>query len=285
MGIYDRDYARNDEKGIFLGGQRSMVVNLLLINVGVFLVQVLFDGKDEVATRFLSLNDNLLSQPWRVFELVTYGFTHSPTDIGHIAFNMLGLFIFGRGVEERYGPKNLLWIYLTAVVLAGLAWLMFELGDPRAAQLVGASGAVVALAILFCVLYPNRTILLMFVLPIPAWVLGVLYIVTNVFGFAADTTTGASEVAYVAHLAGILYAFAYYKTQFTLLWLWPAKFTQVLKRRPRLKVHDPGEREEEMDVEVDKILDKIRTQGQESLTARERRQLERASRRYQQKHR
>ena len=46
-------------------------------------------------------------------------------------------------------------------------------------MLLGASGAVTAIVLLFVFHYPTRTILLMFVLPVPAWVMGVLIIGGN----------------------------------------------------------------------------------------------------------
>src|SRR5436309_1998784 len=42
MGLSDRDYARDEPRGIFLGGDRSMTVNLILLNVGIFLVGTIF---------------------------------------------------------------------------------------------------------------------------------------------------------------------------------------------------------------------------------------------------
>ena len=66
----------------------------------------------------------------------------------------------------------------------------------------------------------------------------------------------------------------------------PRNFSlKSLKPKPRLRVHDPDEYEEEVGQQVDEILRKIQEQGQDSLTAKERRILEQASRRYQQKHR
>ena len=62
-------------------------------------------------------------------------------------------------------------------------------------MLIGASGGVTAVILLFVFHFPQRTILLMFVLPVPAWVLGVLLIVFNVLGMH-QMMQGGVAVAY-----------------------------------------------------------------------------------------
>ena len=54
-------------------------------------------------------------------------------------------------------------------------------------------------------------------------------------------------------------------------------------RRPKLRIHDPGRKEEALSKEVDRILEKIHQEGEDSLTRKERRTLESASREYQKK--
>ena len=130
MGIYDRDYARHEQTGIQLGGPRTMVTNLVLINVAVYLVQIL--SRPEVPadvgwfTGTFKLDADLLQKPWHCYQLLTYGFLHSPRSIGHIIFNMLALWFLGREVEHHYGRREFLWLYLSAIVFAGLVWVVAE---------------------------------------------------------------------------------------------------------------------------------------------------------------
>jgi hypothetical protein len=91
-------------------------------------------------------------------------------------------------------------------------------------------------------------------------------------------------------LAGAAYGAFYFRTGLSLGRLAPEggslpRLKMPRFRKPQLKVHDPEEYEDQLSEEVDRILAKIQAQGQDSLTAKERRALERASRRYQQKHR
>lgn len=302
MGIYDRDYSQA-ERGFFLGGDRMMVTNLLLITVGVYLVQLLVDGTDPRApaplTHALELNTLLFSSeffthPWWIFKLVTYGFAHARNDLLHVAVNMFIFWFFGRELEHHYGRREFLAIYLTAIIAAGLVWLCAaKLTDPAVLpRVIGASGGIAGVVILFAIHWPRRIILIWGIIPAPVWLLAALWLVSDALGVLGRSPD--NNVAYVAHLAGAAYGAFYYRTGWSLGRLAPeggGSFPSLksLKmprfRKPQLKVHDPEEYEDQLSEEVDRILAKIQAQGQDSLTAKERRALERASRRYQQKHR
>ncbi len=283
MGIYDRDYYQEPQRGIALGGDRSMVVNLILINVGVFLVDFLFEGR---LAEYFGLRSDLLQHPWQAYQLLTYGFLHDPNNLMHVVFNMLGLWFFGREVEFKYGRTEFLVLYLSLIVLSGLFWLIIEsmASAGSFAVLVGASGAIVGVLLLFALNFPHRTVLIWFVLPVPAWVLAVLLVVGDLMG--ATSRSMAGNVAYTCHLSGAAMAFMYYISGVRLTALAAGSFSlRRLPRSPRLKIHDPEKRDRDLQQQVDDILRKIQQEGQESLTRAEKRTLEEASRRYQQKHR
>jgi len=287
MGIYDREYARDDQPGVFLGGDRMVVTHLVLVTLAIYFVDLLFFG-NALQRNWLKLSVEVVDQPWRIYGLLTYGFAHSSESIMHVLGNMIGLWFFGRAIEETFGRKQFLWLYLTAIIFSGLVWLLATLAGPHhpAASLVGASGGVVCVIVLFALLYPKRTVLLMGVVPVPAWALGVFYVANDLMGVSRPN---GSNVAFVAHLAGAAFAFFFFKTHLSLAALLPRrKFSlKSLRPGPKLRVHDPDpdKAEQEMSREVDRILEKIQEHGQESLTAKEQKTMERASRRYQQKHR
>ena len=286
MGIYDRDYARDESPGIRLGGDRMMVTNLVLINVGVYLLQLLTHGErgnHGWITENLSLQSDLLSRPWQCFQLLTYGFLHDPRGLMHILFNMYGLWFFGRDMEWRYGRREFLSFYLSGVILAGLVWMMAHIAfDASHAMMFGASGGVVAVLLLYCINYPKRTLLIWGLMPVPAWTIAVFVVFMDISG----AINRGGGVAYTAHLAGAVYGFIYFSTGWSLGRLLPRRFSlKSLKPRPKLRVHEPDEKEDKVSQQVDEILRKIQTHGQDSLTKKERQILEDASRRYQQKHR
>ena len=149
----------------------------------------------------LSLNPSLPQQPWLCFELLTYGFLHDPNSIGHILFNMLFLWMFGRDLEGIYGPAEFLRIYLVAIVVSGLAWLGIS-AVAGGATLEGASGGVMAIMMLFVLHFPRRTFLFWGILPIPAWALGGLFVLGDLSGMADQTDNVAHVCIWRARRLG-----------------------------------------------------------------------------------
>ena len=296
MGIYDREYYRQEQRSDpFPYLPRTIVGWLIAVNVAVWIADFL--TPETAAGRWLSdhmaVHVNTLTHPLYWWQYLTAGFAHSPQGIGHIAGNMLVLFFLGRSVEEAYGSKEFLRLYLVMVVVASLAWNVVNkaAGTSDVAEMYGASGAIAGVVVLFALNFPHRTILLFFVLPMPAWLFGAFVVALDIFG--ATGHSAMSNVAYSAHLAGAAFALAYYKLgwNFTRLgegrFRWPRLPTR-LGGRPRLRVRRPEEEpEEDLDAdlsrEVDRILEKIGREGEANLTAKERRTLETASRQYRRK--
>jgi membrane associated rhomboid family serine protease len=296
MGIYDRDYERQYDSGSgyrdgggpglgFGGGgfaSWSATGKLLLVLACVFVAQLAI----KPLTDLFELHSNWFTQPWRVVTLVTYGFLHDPNNIGHLLFNSLGLFFFGRPIEQRYGSREFVAMFLGAVLFSGLVWSLAGLvADGRtAATLIGASGGIAAIVVLFALCYPHVEVLFMGFIPTPAWLLAVMFIGGDIYG--ALYRSEASNVAYSAHLAGALFGFVYYRFGWRLAdWLPGSGGLKLpkLKSRPRLRVHreDPDDAGDSSEARVDQILRKLHERGQASLTRDEKRTLEEASKRLQ----
>lgn len=284
MNIYDRDYVREDESS-FAGGPWSMVSKLVAINVVVYLAQILFfQNNPRQIIDLFGLQANLPFQPWKFYQLLTHGFLHNPHVIWHIIGNMAVLWFLGRDVEAIYGQRGFLEFYLSTIVLAGVAWVVYEqaMGSPQAVAL-GASGGVTGVLVVFALHYPRRMVNLYFFIPIPIWV-----VATAVIGWDAISALRqqpVDHIAHSAHLAGAAAGYLFFRTRWQLGMLLP---TQWIKswRRPKFRIHQPEEPAEKTDdaelkAEVDRILEKISREGESSLTSRERRTLEDASRRYQ----
>lgn len=280
MGVYDREYYRAEEGSFSLGGL-SLVGKLIAINIVLYLVNLI---SGNVLFEQMALWTREWQRPWMAWRLLTYGFAHDPQQVFHVIFNMFGLYFFGRELEQHYGVKEFLRFYLVAIVVAGLAWLVRENVGPAGGgerSLIGASGAVLALVVLYAMHYPHRQILLMGVLPLPAWVMAGLFVFVDLAG----ALRGDGNVAYVAHLGGAAFGFLYFQQRWNLGRFVPASFDlkRLLKSRPKLRLHNPGADEEQLSQRVDEILDKISRQGEASLTKAERKTLETASRKYQQR--
>ena len=289
MGIHDREYYRDEgsSQGIQLRPPATLIGKLIAINVLVFFACWFFPS----IYGYIQLDPDVFEHPWKLLQLLSYGFVHAPVremnemnesvaqsdGIFHILFNMFALFVFGRNLETQYGQKELLVFYLTAIVLGGLLWSGYGFYGDQIPPLVGASGGVYAVAILFCLNYPKQVLLLFGVIPMRAWVVGIMIVAMDqLMGIFAD-----DNVAHSVHLAGAGFALIYYKTGIKL-----ARFIPHRRRGTKLKVHDPDplppsrseKRMQKLVDQGDAILAKIQRDGEESLTGKERRTLERYSR-------
>jgi membrane associated rhomboid family serine protease len=251
MGLYDRDYYQEDDDSAssFLGprrsGSRMMVTNIVIVTTVFWIADHL--GTTGWLSDLLALRGDLFQNPLHAYQLVTYGLTHAllgqPFGIWHILFNMFALWMFGREMEWKYGPKELLRFYVLAVIFSGLAWVGIQtLTGHENARLIGASGGVAAVLFLFILNYPQRTLYLYGILGVPAWLLGAVYVVGSIVVFFGS---GADRVAHEAHLAGAAFGSAYYLFGWNFGRL--SSFSPVgwrgligrLKPKPKLKVHDP----------------------------------------------
>jgi len=286
MGIYDRDYERagsyGQPPGLHVGGPKTLTTKIVLFTAAIYVLQILFDGLEGTFTSALCMQSDWFSRPWECYRLLTYGFLHHTGGVEHILINMLILWMFGRDIEQRYGQRDFLWFYLSAIVFAGLVWSVAETATGHPASMVGASGGIAGIFALYALNFPHRKILFMLFIPMPMWVAALIGIGMDIKG--AMLREGG--VAFTAHLAGALFGLYYFKQGWSPgRWL-ADKFSGVsFKPKSKLRIHEPTNSASEVDDEVDKILAKIQAEGQESLTRRERRILEKASREYQRKRR
>jgi len=291
MGFSDRGYYRPERSNAFLQ-EWTGVLTIIVANIAVWVANLL--GANEFpVNRFLALEGDLPQHLLKAWELVTYGFVHDSQNPWHLVFNMLALWFFGREVEEIMGRAEFFRFYMTAIVLAGLAWLVsVQVGQPLQAPrmfLVGASGAVMAVLAVFIWYFPRQTVLLWGVLPVPAWALGILYFVSDVQGAAA----GGGNVAHVAHVAGAIFGLLYAWRGWQLgdltdvLAAFRRRRMRVVRpdddttspRRPPTPPRDASRLDADLQQEVDRILEKISRSGESSLTSAERDTLTQASRR------
>lgn len=203
-----------------------IVKNLIIINVLVFLAQLILGITDKIAMY------PVRHPSFEPYQIATHMFAHSPGIIFHIFINMFMLWMFGRTLENVWGPKRFLLFYLICGVGAAavhlgvqeIAWqraeALYAEGNVEAAQLaaaslgpaLGASGAVMGVLVAFAFLFPNTELYLMFIpVPIKAKWLVMGYVAFDlIFGVA---NRPGDNVARFAHLGGAL-------TGFILVWIW-----------------------------------------------------------------
>ena len=194
--------------------------NLLIINVLVFIFTLVIPS----ATSYLGLHF-VLADNFRIWQLLTYMFVHG--GFTHIFFNMFALWMFGRVMENVWGPRKFLYYYLVCGIGAGIMQELAQLGTYYFEGLyayehvntgtaiittgeylnlwntVGASGAVYGILLAFGMTFPNERI---FIFPIPVPIKAKWFVI----GYAAlelfsSVSSSMDGIAHLAHLGGMLF--------------------------------------------------------------------------------
>jgi membrane associated rhomboid family serine protease len=300
MGFEDRDYSRGTGGdygygGSYTGSYRAggvapVVKWLIIINVAVFVLQLVWTTggnrpvglRESVIQGWLELSPNpknIAFGPWR---LITYAFCHSIVDIWHIVMNMYFLYIFGRTLERMYGSREFLTFYLISALIGGVAFVGFALAMDNASPVVGASGAVMAVMMLYALHFPHEVIYILGIIPVPIWLLVGLYVILNVYPvlFALGQGQAHGNVAHAAHLGGLAFGYVYWQQKLRLSRLFEGFRFRLPRRKPSgVRLYTPPTTNDNLSEQVDAILDKIHREGEVSLTDREREILKEASRR------
>jgi membrane associated rhomboid family serine protease len=206
----------------------------------------------------------------RIWQLATCALLH--VDLWHLAFNAMGIWFFGRLVEQRLGARRYILFALGTVVTASLGYLLLSVLEGPRRPMIGASGLDFGVIVLCAFWYPRLTVLLFFVLPVPLWALAALF----VFLEAMMLLEQGGGVAHAAHLGGALYGALYFRFM--------GHFDQLFSglgawqhRRRRRRAERERRDSAELRREVDRILDKVNREGMAALTDAERRVLKDAS--------
>ena len=200
---------------------------------------------------------------WQPF---TYLFLHG--GLFHWLFNMFILWMFGAELERRWGTAEFLKFFF--VTGFGAAICVLLLSPHSMTPTIGASGAVFGLIVAFAMLFPDSVMYLYFLIPLKAWQAAVLFAFIEFF---AGLEGGGSGIGRFAHLGGMLTGFLYLRFSGGLT-IQAKSWFRAFKRpsKPRVEFHEATD---ELVSQVDRILDKVLRQGAESLTADEKRIMDR----------
>ena len=275
----DRDYMRNTtvHRRSYNKTGLSVTAILILVTIGVFFIQI--NTNDFAGRPYFKLFVGIknVSIIWQVLGVASHVFMHSTNDYGHVVWNMIALYIFGRIVENRLGQEDFLKIYLGSGIISGCIWVLARIWSGQPYILVGASGAILGITVTAAMLAPNMELLLFMVIPIK-----MKYLVPGYALFSVAMINNGDHVAHVAHLGGLLGGFVltYVFCEEYVTWHPFKHLSKKNKRRPQkkpLQFKAPTNDDGEVDFKtIDKILDKIGTHGMRSLTRKERRLLDRA---------
>ncbi len=285
--LSDRHYMRDPSRRLFRP-RASVIKRLIILNVAVFLFSYLGGGK---AIELLGLSSGTLAR-FEVWRLATYMFAHG--GLGHLFFNMWGLYFFGTPVEQRLGPQRFLRLYLLSGLVGAGLWLWANWSHKHF-LLIGASGGVFGVMMAAAMSFPNMQILLLFPpIPMKLRTMVLVYAIIEVLQAWQGSKSG---IAHLAHLGGLLGAFFYMKHlgfPSPYQWFrstWARQRSAWTRRNLRVVTPEPPEPDDpyvtglprDLEAETDRILDKIGTHGIQSLTSEERRVLEIARERLRQR--
>jgi membrane associated rhomboid family serine protease len=270
-------------------GFTPWVQRLIIANAVVFLLQNMMP----LLSIYLAfVPARVLVAPWT---LITYMFAHG--NFMHLFWNMLGLFFFGPALEGRWGSREFLKFYFICGLGGAVLSFMFAFHSP----IIGASAAVYGIMLAFAMNWPDAPIYIWGVLPVKAkYLVGVL----GAMSIFAMFNAPGDNIAHAAHLGGFVAAFLYIKFSGPggPLGGWRKMMS---RRRMRVVTTDEPPRappartpassagsmrrrlgaggsadEEKLLDELDRVLEKISTEGMSSLTPQERRLLDEVSRKY-----
>ena len=287
MGWQDRNYAHSDYDGgpgrMMYGGFMwpritPMVKKILIANVVVFLAQIIFQrsGFVEYIGAFVFKGALLRGQVWR---FVTYQYLHA--GVGHIFFNMLGLYFLGSLMEQRWGGRRFLMLYtLFGVAGAVLYSLLVAVQVFPDGRMIGASGSVLGL-VGACAVAAPQVMVILIIFPVPIRVVAILFGVVYLL-----SVMGSENAADACHLGGLavgaLWAWLEIKGIINLPAMTGERIGPSGRKWVQVKVRKGAwerkvKRQQAQQAEIDRILRKIHEKGLGSLSRREKKRLQKAS--------
>jgi len=271
-----------DRGGMFPPGVKI----ILILTVAAFVLEM-FTG--DLLFRYGSLSLAALAR-LEVWRLVTYMFLHGSSD--HLLLNMFVFWMLGMHLERQMGTKAFLAMYFAAGIVGGLSEELFNVAmyarylplRPDVAHVflampaVGASAGVMGVLTAFATLNPRVKLLIFFVIPAQAWWVAVGYGLYETWPLAKALLSSSGydwsdKVAHAAHFGGMVLGFVWIRWGERIRLKW---FSGPQRSQGTYLADEPDEEE----AELDRILDKIKAQGLDSLTTREKMFLQEVSRRH-----
>jgi len=179
--------------------------------------------------------------------------------------------MFGKDLEHQWGTKDFLIYYFVCGMGAGFITALF--GINSIIPVVGASGAIYGLLVAYGFTYPNRLVYLygLFPLKVKHMVLGL-----GIIAFFASMSASQSNISHITHISGMIIGLImmYFNLSWSGLKMWYCKFR--LKNISQQSINN-NDKEIQLRQKVDEILDKLNDNGWESITEKEEKYLNQAS--------
>lgn len=129
------------------------------------------------------------------YQLLTSGFLH--VDTSHLFVNMLTLYFFANVVLYDLGSVGFIIVYLASLIIGNILSYFFHKNE-NSYSAVGASGAVMGILYSAILLRPDMMLGLFFIIPIPAYVFGIGYLLYTIYGMK----NRVGNIGHDAHFGG-----------------------------------------------------------------------------------
>ena len=247
---------------------------LISINFIVYVFQSLA-GKEEIFFRLFGLVPNAFISELMLWQPFTYMFFHAPfyssIGISHILLNMLGLWVFGRELEQTWGKEKFLKYYFLTGIGSGLITFLFQMDSSN--PVIGASGAVYGILLAYGLSYPNRMLYIWGLIPVRSMWLVIIMGLIAFFGLLGK----ADGISHITHISGMLIGYILLKNKLNI--------SDVLFSLRKKTIEFQIQRKEDkkfkrkiIDRDIDIILEKIKDVGFNGLSDEEQSKLYEASR-------
>jgi len=204
--VYGRGYR---QAGIGFGPPitPNVIKQLLVVNFVVFVAQQLRPG----LTELFAVRPLMVWQEGYLWQPLTYMWLHG--SFGHLAMNLLSLWMFGSPLALAWGAKRFFRFYMVCgvgagILIAGWPYLAYALGISGPATLLsftlGASGAIYGVLLAYSLTWPDRTIMLIF----PPVAFRAIWLIPGLFIMTLLMDPGGN-VSHVGHLGGVLVGWLY----------------------------------------------------------------------------
>lgn len=278
---------------IRIGGPITPVVKIIMILIGIIFIfqQILnipLPGylEEQIGLSYIGLIHEL-----KLWQIGTYMFLHGGWF--HVIFNLIGIWMFAGDLEQLWGSRQFLKYFLVTGVGAGvfitiMNYYVFYRYNISPIT-IGASGAIYGILIAYGITWPNRTVMIYFILPVKIKYLVLIFGLIEFFGTFSSISGGAGNISQIGHLGGLVTGAIYI--------LFITKSKQLSANRLLFKVsHNPvkkalksvriEKKKKEIQTRIkakeiiDMLLEKIAREGMTSLTHEERKLLEWARKHY-----
>ncbi len=267
----------DDIKDVFRKG--NMLTKIILVNIIVFvflvIAKILFRDFFNTLLSYLTVSSDLgflIMHPWTI---LSYMFVH--LDLFHLLFNMIVYYWIGNIVGDLIGDKKILPLYLLGGIGGFIAFSIFNLFTGHHGFLMGASAGVMATVSAAAFLSPNYNISLVLIGKTPLKYIAIAYVIIDLAMIANQSNAGG----HISHFGGFLVGglFIYFLRRGLDISIYFYNFITLItgskrnkksklkvsyKNKPYSKKNNTSKQLSQK--EIDKILEKVKEKGYESLT-------------------